>query len=283
MAQNIEEHFYDDGIDNFTFRAEIESIGANRFYVDNERKINTLNFFIHGEEALLHILDENFQSIYSRPITPLLHPSWIIENVYELSIRVSGYFFIGVEWLNDHFLLGVDNTPPYANNSYLGRIGNPGLPRDNENYMIRVSTCESYEYDVFISHASEDKELFVRPLADTLLDRSVRVWYDDFSLKLGDSLRRSIDKGLHNSRYGIVVLSENFFNKEWPQRELDSLVSREDGKEKVILPIWHGISKDEVRRHSLLLADKMAVSSHLGIEEVVKEILRVLKPESNRE
>jgi hypothetical protein len=70
------------------------------------------------------------------------------------------------------------------------------------------------EWDVFISHASEDKEDFVRLLAERLRTHGLRVWYDDFTLTVGDSLRRSIDRGLARSRYGIVVISPNFLRKD---------------------------------------------------------------------
>lgn len=66
-------------------------------------------------------------------------------------------------------------------------------------------------YDVFICHASEDKEDFVRPLAEALRQENVEVWYDEFTLRLGDSIRRSIDKGLKQSRFGLVVLSKGCF------------------------------------------------------------------------
>jgi hypothetical protein len=69
------------------------------------------------------------------------------------------------------------------------------------------------KWDIFICHASEDKEEIVRPMAKALLDEGLRVWYDEFTLTLGDHLRRSIDKGLALSRYGLVVLSPNFFAK----------------------------------------------------------------------
>jgi hypothetical protein len=75
----------------------------------------------------------------------------------------------------------------------------------------------SQNWDAFISHASEDKERFVRPLARALKNLGVEIWYDEFSLKLGDSLSRSIDKGLAQSRYDIVVLSEAFMTKSWPE------------------------------------------------------------------
>jgi hypothetical protein len=81
-------------------------------------------------------------------------------------------------------------------------------------------------YDVFISHANEDKDDIVRPLAKALEQKRVAVWYDEFSLSVGSSLRRSIDLGLAKSRCGVVVLSPHFFGKAWPEWELNGLVRR---------------------------------------------------------
>jgi hypothetical protein len=132
---------------------------------------------------------------------------------------------------------------------------------------------EKREYDVFISHASEDKEDFVRLFANELKSKGLRVWYDEFELRIGDSLRRSIDNGLSGSRYGIVVLSVAFFNKEWPQRELDGLFAKEVNGEKVILPIWHKISKDEVMKYSPMIADMLALNTtSFTIDEITTKI-----------
>jgi len=76
------------------------------------------------------------------------------------------------------------------------------------------------EYDAFISHATEDKDTIVRELADLLLKKGYNIWYDELSLQVGDSLRKSIDLGLKNSRYGIIILSKAFFIKDWPNYEL---------------------------------------------------------------
>jgi hypothetical protein len=132
-------------------------------------------------------------------------------------------------------------------------------------------------WDVFISHASEDKEEFAKPLAQALQQRGVKVWFDAFSLSLGDSLRRSIDRGLAQSRFGIVILSEAFFQKHWPQLELDGLVARESAGIKVILPVWHRIDQSYVRAHSPILADILAVSSAQGLDYVVRQILQVVQ------
>lgn len=128
-------------------------------------------------------------------------------------------------------------------------------------------------YDAFICHASEDKEMLVRPLAESLSKLGLRVWYDEFELRVGDSLRRSIDKGLVNSRFGIVVLSKAFFRKNWTQYELDGLTVRDIDGAKVILPIWYGISKAEVIRRSPSLADKIALdASKSPVRQIAKNL-----------
>src|SRR6266851_3040485 len=128
------------------------------------------------------------------------------------------------------------------------------------------------EWDAFICHASEDKADFVDLFARQLRDSGLTVWYDVFSLKVGDSLRRKIDEGLAKSRYGIVVLSKHFFSKEWPQNELDGLMSREIAGTKVILPIWHKITVEEIRAKSPILAGRVAAKSQHGVEKVISEV-----------
>lgn len=132
-------------------------------------------------------------------------------------------------------------------------------------------------FDVFISHAAEDKESIARPLAVALQERDLTVWYDEFQLRIGDSLRRKIDAGIARSRFGVVVLSHHFFAKGWPQYELDGLVTMANSDRQVILPIWHEISKDEVLAHSPSLADKVALrTSDYGVSEIADEIASVV-------
>ena len=129
-------------------------------------------------------------------------------------------------------------------------------------------------FDFFICHASEDKEGFVRELAEILKKRGARIWYDEFTLQIGDSLRRKIDRGLISSRFGIVILSENFFKKEWPQRELDGLVTLESQGRDRILPIWYKVTKDKITALSPTLADKVALNtSSYGIQEIVDKLM----------
>lgn len=134
------------------------------------------------------------------------------------------------------------------------------------------------QYDVFISHASEDKDAIVRPLANALQSDGLRVWYDEFELRIGDSLRRKIDQGLANSRIGLVVLSHAFIAKGWTNYELDGIVTKSVTGEQVLLPIWHNITKQEVIAFSPSLADKLARSTATHtVEEISNEIAKLIK------
>jgi hypothetical protein len=132
-------------------------------------------------------------------------------------------------------------------------------------------------FDVFISHASEDKEAIAKPLAAYLDRLGYRVWYDEFTLKLGDSLRQSIDRGLSSSRFGVVILSPSFLAKRWTAYELDGLTTREmaDGR-KVILPIWHEVTRETVAKYSPTLADRVAAVTTLPLPDLARQIAEQL-------
>jgi hypothetical protein len=134
---------------------------------------------------------------------------------------------------------------------------------------------QSKEYDVFISHASEDKEEIARPLAEKLRSLGMRVWYDEFSLHIGDSLNESIDMGIRYSHFGVVILSHNFFAKNWTREELYALYNKSQmlGR-KIILPVWHKITKEQIYHYSTLLSDKYGIPTSRGIDYVASEILQ---------
>ena len=116
-----------------------------------------------------------------------------------------------------------------------------------------------------------------RPLAELLEKEGVRVWLDATELCLGDSLRRKIDDGLARSRYGVVVLSPAFFSKEWPQNELNGLFALESTRSKVILPVWHQVDQVVIARYSPLLADRLGISTALGIDRVRTQFLQAVR------
>lgn len=155
----------------------------------------------------------------------------------------------------------------------------PTLVRDPaDEHAPGADEPDGQVFDVFISHASEDKEEVVRPLAIALREAGLSVWYDEFELRIGDSLRRKIDRGLGSSRFGVVVLSKAFFGKGWPEYELDGLVTRTLSGEQILLPIWHNVSKREVIGYSSSLADRLARSTGTHtVEEIAAEIAEVVR------
>lgn len=133
-----------------------------------------------------------------------------------------------------------------------------------------------YMYDVFISHASEDKEDVVCPLIIELEKLGAQIWYDEFEIKPGDKIREKIDEGLSKSKFGIIVFSPIFFQKSWTRAELDALFTLEIfGKSKVI-PLLHDMKVDELLTHSPLVASKLCLLTKNGIDEVAKKIIEII-------
>ena len=152
----------------------------------------------------------------------------------------------------------------------------------NATYTYETMTKK---YDLFICHASEDKDSLVRPLAQALQSLGASVWYDEFSLKLGDSLSSSIDTGIADSEHGVVVISRAFFEKKWTKRELGGLVAQEMAGEGVIIPIFYGVTVQQVRKHSPTLADKVALvlnqagDQKLILQDAALKILKRIRPD----
>ncbi|HEY6671946.1 MAG TPA: toll/interleukin-1 receptor domain-containing protein [Solirubrobacterales bacterium] len=137
--------------------------------------------------------------------------------------------------------------------------------------------ADPIKHDAFICHASEDKDEVARPLALELIKRGFDVWFDEFTLEIGDSLLEEIDRGLNRSRYGVVILSERFFEKDWPRKELDGLVARETSdRVKRILPVWHGIRRKQVEAFSPTLAGRLAGSTSTGMKPLADAARRSL-------
>jgi hypothetical protein len=135
----------------------------------------------------------------------------------------------------------------------------------------------SINYDVFISHASEDKESFVNDLVEELTKLGVKVWYDKLCIIWGDSLRSKIDEGLRNSKYGIVILSEAYIKKGWTQYELEGLFNIEMTNGKTILPIWHNITKRQVQEFSPTIAGRLAINTTMQTaDEIALELVSLL-------
>lgn len=136
----------------------------------------------------------------------------------------------------------------------------------------------------FISHDSRDKENVARPLAEKLTSMLCPVWYDEFSLKVGQSIRESIDIGLRDARKCIIVLSPEFLsNSGWTKSELNAIVSRHiSGGENIILPVWHNVSRQDVFNYSPILADIKGLSTDLGMDELARQLFIAIDPVSTQ-
>lgn len=137
------------------------------------------------------------------------------------------------------------------------------------------------EYDVFVSHASEDKEEFVDEFVAELRKLDIKVWYDTSEIKWGDSMRARIDDGLRKSRFGIAVLSPDYIKegKYWTKAELDGLFQLESINGKTLLPVWHKLTKAEVMAYSPILGSKLAMTTAtMTPAEIAAQLLTLLPP-----
>lgn len=130
------------------------------------------------------------------------------------------------------------------------------------------------EFDVFLSHATEDTETFCDEFSNILQEKyGLKVWYDSISIKWGDSIRAEIDKGLKKSKFGIVILSRSYIKKYWTNYELEALFQIESNGGKIILPVWHDITKKEIQDFSPALAGKRAMNTGVMTpDEIAKEL-----------
>lgn len=252
----------------------------------NRQRGDVVEFNLRGSEANVLIMDSsNFSSFKSRGQYRQAYGGTWKRSPVHLQVPRSGHWY-GVVYIPPGYRgqvsANIEVLPgalPPIRQSYQSPLGSIREAADEYAESVGVAP-EDKEYDVFISHAGEDKDDLVRPLAHTLRERGLVVWYDEFELRIGDSLRRKIDKGLAASRFGVVVLSPSFFAKGWPNYELDGLVTREvSGGTPLILPVWHHVTRADVIGYSPSLADKLARSTaDVSIEALANEIAGVVRP-----
>ena len=149
---------------------------------------------------------------------------------------------------------------------------------DDTNHNVSFSDANIEEYDVFISHAWEDKQDFVDELVKDMENIGIRVWYDTKKLQWGDSMRSKIDEGLKKSKFGIAILSPNYISegKYWTKEELNGLFQLESVNGKKILPIWHNLTKAQIMNFSPMIANKKALTTASMTPEEIANALKEL-------
>lgn len=176
--------------------------------------------------------------------------------------------------------LYIDNHLTSETKEVLVEIGNSlGLSVMVRDQQYADQRSELSKPMVFISHDSRDKDSLVRQLAKELSMQLCSVWYDEYSLKVGDNLRESIERGLKETKKCIVIISPNFIsNGGWTKAEFDSIFTREiHEKKNIILPVWHNVSKDDVYEYCPSLANKVALSTSIGIKDLAVKLSDTIK------
>lgn len=223
--------------------------------------------------ANVRLMDSTNYSNYKNGRRHRYYGGYVTRSPYRITVPNSGHWYLTID------LGGYAGKVKHSARVLSGILpaAREPLPLAQETNLYVDNTDLNKEYDVFISHASEDKDSVVRPLAIALKNKGVNVWYDEFELKIGDSLRRKIDHGLSKSKFGIVVISRSFIKKGWTNYELDGLMTKAISGQQILLPIWHDITKQEVIDYSPSLTDKVARNtSQETVEEIAEEIAELI-------
>lgn len=250
----------------------------NKYDLGNLKKGEIVEVTLKGSAANIRLMNSSNLQSYKNGRRHTYYGGLATSSPFRIGVPSSGRWHVTVDMQG---LRGTTRTSvrvlpsPLPERSQPSLSTVPSLIRDNE--MGFGGDSVTRKYDVFISHASEDKDEVVRPLANALKKLGLVVWYDEFELGIGDSLRRKIDKGLANSRFGIVVLSKSFINKGWTNYELDGIITKSITGDQIVLPIWHNITKQEVIDYSPSLSDKLARNTaSTTVVEIAEEIAQVI-------
>lgn len=254
---------------------------------------STVVVSLKGNAANVRLLDTSGYSAFKAGRSHSLNGGGLVKrSPHRMVVPRSGHWYVTVDLVgmkpSARVNASVTVEPPPLREARSAPLPSVGAVSHMPSTLAQVraerpqpsSTGSGEVWDVFISHASNDKSAVARPLRNALEELGVKVWFDAFELGIGDSLRRKIDQGLAGSSFGVVILSTAFFAKDWPQYELDGLVTRSVAGQQSILPIWHDITRDEVVAQSPSLADKLARStSEYTISEIAEEIGRRVRPD----
>lgn len=244
----------------------------------NKRGGEIIEVTLKGSAANVRLMDSSSFNSYRAGRKHRYYGGLVKRSPWRVQVPRAGRWHITVDMagLRGTVRSSIRQLPgalPTAQEAPLSSV--PSLVRDP---IPHVGDFDDREFDVFISHASEDKDEVVRPLAYALQEGGLNVWFDEFELGIGDSLRKKIDAGLSRSRFGVVVFSKAFLGKGWTNYELDGIVTKSVNGEQVLLPIWHNVTKREIVDFSPSLADKVArsTSTHT-VEEIADEIVSLIK------
>jgi hypothetical protein len=141
---------------------------------------------------------------------------------------------------------------------------------------------KTFPYDVFLSHAVEDKKAIADELNTRLIEKGVKVWYSGKELISGKDLGEQVRKGLYGSRFGLVIFSPSFFGSLWTVTELSWLESREHLGFEVIIPVLHNLTIEELAALKPPIASRFCIEANRGMDNIINRIVHEVEKERDR-
>lgn len=229
------------------------------FFFPKNSDFNAIKFILDTEELRNGRIDDNE---HLQEVRSLDNPE---------SVNLSNYYFV------KNLFLYIDRLVDEEENKLITEYGkNIGF-----NIFVRdrkyAFECNELSTPLaFISHDFKDKDSLVRELANEMRSLNCPVWYDEYTLQLGDNLKDKIDEGINNSKYSIVILSKNYIsNTTWANYEFNKIFKNENN---ILLPVWHGVGKDEVENFASDLSLIFGASTcNKSIKDLAKELVSKIK------
>ncbi len=244
-----------------------------QYYIDFITSLNYGDSQIHLDNKVTLPLAKTFPGVFK------------MENIDDFQIL--GRFFGDVDWTSSRDIQLSRRVFIYSENNLSKeeikelKISAKKLGHEIQ-FRANEFTSERSKYErplAFISHDSEDKETVAKLIAIHLQKMLCPVWYDEFSLKVGDNLRESIERGLKECKKCILIISPSFIkNKGWVKTEFDSIFTRQILEEqKLVLPIWYNVTKQDVYEYSPSLLNVKGIDwKILGEDEVCRQLYNVI-------
>lgn len=168
--------------------------------------------------------------------------------------------YINVSWYDNIPAIVFLNNSARTYHERLAEYEKANIP--TKTYAIVDNHQENALYDVFISHANKDKNDYVNELKKSIDKLKINVFYDKDTLEWGDKWKDKILEGVEKAEFAIIVISENFFDREWTEKELNEFLSRQNANgQKIILPILHNITTSQLKEKYPDVADIQVLSS----------------------
>lgn len=258
---------YDNIMGNVSFTLKGKNISSSELKLSNKEELLYLIGKTDSISRYFHRLDGEwglFEVVYDVPE----FQNWLQEIMFLLQIiqdkKYDQYIIDTINLCRQHWN-GMDDRNKF--NELSARLASVGknidkyFPEDNADKRVEMVENNTKMYDVFISHANKDKLDYVEDLYQTISKLGISVFYDKETFEWGDKWKQKIYDGVDTSEFAIIVISDNYFGREWTENELQSFLNRQNSSgEKIILPLLHGISVPELQQHYPELGEIQAIS-----------------------